>query len=373
MFVPFVDLKAQYSSLREEIDSAVTKVFSRGDFILGDAVAKFEEEFAKFIDTKHAVGVASGTDALHLILRALNIGPGDEVITVANTFIASAQAISLSGATPVIVDCSEDDYLIDVTKLETAVTKRTKAIIPVHLYGQPANMEAILEFAASHKLKVIEDSAQAHGAALVSGAKCGAIGDAAGFSFYPSKNLGAFGDGGCVTTNDGLIAERVRYLRNWGAAVKYQHDMKGLNSRLDTVQAAILSIKLKHLEDWNGKRMAAAETYEKRLQDIPGVDPPAIAPWTKKHVYHLYVVRVWNQNSKKLVSQLSENGVSVSIHYPIPVHRQKAYRDLGLSEGSLPVSEKLSNQILSLPMFPEITEAQIDYVCSSLKDILQSS
>ena len=365
--VPFVDLRQEYQALKAEIDAAIGEVVTSGDFILGEAVREFERAFASFVGTKHAIGVASGTDALHLILRAMGIGPGDEVITVANTFVATVEAISHTGATPVLVDCDEDYYLIDPTAIERAVTDRTKAIIPVHLYGQPADMAAIMAVADRHGLPVIEDAAQAHGASLRDGRHCGAMGRAAGYSFYPSKNLGAYGDGGAITTDDDDLAEQVRLLRNWGSRIKYRHEIKGFNSRLDSLQAAILNVKLRYLTERNDGRIRVAEWYRQRLSDVPDLVLPAIAPWTGRHVHHLFVIRLRGRDPKQMIEALHGLGVGASIHYPTPVHLQPAYFDLNLLPGSMPVSERVSREILSLPMFPHMTEQQVDHVAASLR------
>lgn len=368
--VPFVDLRTQYRNLKAEIDEAVGRVLDRCDYILGGAVKEFEQAFASFVGAKRAIGVGSGTDALHLILRGLDIGPGDEVITVTNTFIATVEAITLAGASPVLVDCREDDYLIDPDAVEQVVTSRTRAIIPVHLYGQPADMDAVAGIADAHDLVIIEDAAQSHGATMSDDRPCGSIGRAAGFSFYPSKNLGACGDGGMITTNDEELAERLALLRNWGSVVKYQHEVKGFNSRLDTMQAAILSVKLKHLDDFNEGRARAAGWYRVRLEAVSGVILPPRAPWTGRHVYHLFVVRVPGCDQNGLIDKLKADGVQAGIHYPIPVHLQPAYADLGLTEGAFRVSEKASREIISLPMYPEITEGQVDHVVESLRRCL---
>lgn len=369
--VPFVDLPQQYEDLREEITPAVHAVFERCDFVLGAAVEEFEAAFAGFVDAKHAIGVASGTDALHLILRAMEIGPGDEVITVANTFIATVQAISYAGATPVLVDCDTKYALIDPDAIEAAITPCTRAIMPVHLYGQPANMEAIMRIADARGIPVIEDAAQAHGARLTDNQACGSIGTAAAFSFYPGKNLGAYGDGGAITTNDDALAERIRLLRNWGSTVKYHHEVKGFNSRLDTVQAAILDVKLRHLKSWNQHRQQAATWYRKQLAGLDGVIALPEAPWTDRHVYHLFVVRLPYHDRAAIMRHLGDAGIQTGIHYPVPIHLQPAYTDLGLQSGAMPVSEKLADEIISLPMFPEITEEQVNYVVSKLRKCLK--
>jgi dTDP-4-amino-4,6-dideoxygalactose transaminase len=367
--VPFVDLPGQYRRLRAEIDDAIGEVLVRCDFVLGGAVAEFEAAFAEFVGAEHCVGVGSGTDALHLVLRAMQIGPGDEVITVANTFIATVEAISYAGARPVLVDCLEDTALIDPAAVEAAITPRTRAILPVHLYGQPAPMEPLLELAASHELRVIEDAAQAHGAVLRGGRRCGSIGDAAAFSFYPGKNLGAYGDGGAATTADPALAERLCLLRNWGSTVKYHHELKGFNSRLDTLQAAVLGVKLRYLREWNAARARAAARYRERLADVKDLILPVEAAWTDRHSYHLFVIRLPGRDRSLVAQQLAARGVQTGIHYPVPVHLQPAYRDLGLREGAFPVAERLAGEIVSLPMFPEIDEAQIDHVCECLKRV----
>lgn len=371
MTVPFVDLPQQYQSLKPDIDAAVLGVFGRCDFILGSEVDKFETQFAAYAGTKHCVAVASGTDALHLILRSLNIGRGHEVITVANTFIATAEAISYAGAAPVLVDCQENTFLIDPAAVAKAITPRTRAIIPVHLYGQPADMDSINAIAAKAGIPVIEDAAQAHGATLKDGRPCGSLGLAAGFSFYPGKNLGAYGDGGAVTTNDDALAAQLRLLRNWGSVIKYHHEVQGFNSRLDTVQAAVLNVKLKHLDGWNAKRAWAANEYRKRLAGVEGVIVPTEASWTQRHIYHLFVIRVPGRDPARIVNLLKEHGVQAGIHYPKPVHLQKAYADLKQGPGSFPVSERLCGEVLSLPMFPEITLQQIETVTDALRKSLK--
>ena len=367
MKVPLVDLKTQYRNLKDEIDEAVIGVMARGDFILGGAVKELEEQFARYCQVQHGVGVASGLDALLLSLLALGIKDGDEVITAANTFVSTVFAISRTGAKPILVDCDPKTYNIDGSKLEEAITPLTKAIIPVHLYGQPADMDPLMEVAREHNLKVVEDACQAHGAKY-KGRKTGSLGDVGCFSFYPGKNLGAYGDGGMVVTDDGKIAEKIRILRNVGSKVKYYHIEKGFNSRLDTIQAAILNVKLKHLDEWNAQRRKAAAEYNALVKEIRGV----ITPKEMKNctpVYHLYVVRVKERDS--VLEKLKEAGVDAGIHYPIPVHLLDCYRDLGYREGSFPATEACARGILSLPIFPEITKDQTRYVAKELKDILQ--
>jgi dTDP-4-amino-4,6-dideoxygalactose transaminase len=372
MNVPFADLPLQHRQLEAELGPAIGAVLSKCNFILGEEVATFEREFAAFIGAKHCIGVGSGTDALQLILRALKIGPGDEVITVANTFIATVEAITYVGATPVLVDCAHDTYLIDPGAIERAVCRRTRAIIPVHLYGQPVDIDPILEVSDKYGIKVVEDAAQAHGAAWKDGRRCGTVGAAAGFSFYPGKNLGAYGDGGAVTTNDDEIAGHLRLLRNWGSTVKYFHEVKGFNSRLDTLQAAVLGVKLKHLEQWNDARNALAQRYRQRLGNLPSVVLPKEAPWCGRHIYHLFVIRLLDHDRDTVAKELGERSVQTGIHYPRPVHLQKAYADLKLGPGSFPHAEEACGQILSLPIFPEMTIEQVDHVASTLHEILQA-
>ncbi|MBI5394235.1 MAG: DegT/DnrJ/EryC1/StrS family aminotransferase [Verrucomicrobia bacterium] len=361
MKVPFVDLQAQYRAIAGEVHAAIEPVMANTRFILGEEVRLFEQEFAAFCGARHCVGVASGTDALHLIVRALGIGPGDEVITQTNSFIATAIGISYAGAKPVFVDCDAATYQMDVSKLEAAITPRTKAIIPVHLYGQPADMDAVLAVAKRHGLRVIEDACQAHGATY-RGRPVGAFGDAAAFSFYPGKNLGAYGDGGAITTHDDALAAKLRAFRDYGQSTKYHHDFCGYNSRLDTMQAAILRVKLKRLSSWNQSRQRAAAAYAKALGRI-GVEPPRQVS-NGTHVWHLYVIQVANRAAVQ--KRLGDAGVSTGIHYPVAIHLQKAYADLGCKRGMFPVAEAAADRILSLPMFPELTDAQVDYVASEL-------
>lgn len=368
--VPFQDLPLQIRTLRAELDPAIDAVLRHGQFILGPEVAAFEQAWAQFCTTKHAIGVGSGTDALQLILRALGIGPGHEVITVANSFIATAEAVSYTGATPVLVDCSLDDYLIDPVAVAAAITPRTRAILPVHLYGQPANMDALAALAHRHGLALIEDAAQAHGATLKDGRSCGALGLASAFSFYPGKNLGAFGDGGAVNTHDDGLARQLRLLRNWGSVVKYHHEIQGYNSRLDTLQAAVLGVKLRHLAAWNDRRRTAAGWYRAALADLPGLVLPVEAPWTGRHVYHLFVVRLLERNRDAVAQVLAERGVQTVVHYPVPIHRQKAYSELGYAEGAFPRAEQAARTVLSLPLFPEMTPDHVALVAAALRAAL---
>lgn len=362
MNVPFVDLRDQYQSLASEVQQAISTVLERGDFILGREVSLFEEEFAAYCGVEYAVGVDSGTSALELALRAFDIGPGDEVITAANTFIATAFAVSYTGATPVLIDVDPQTYTIDISLLESAITDRTRAIIPVHLYGHPADMDPIVEIAAKHGLVVIEDACQAHGARY-KGKRVGSLGHVAAFSFYPSKNLGACGDGGMVVTNDEQVVESLRALRNYGEREKYHHLVQGFNHRLDTLQAAVLWVKLKHLDAWNAARCQHARLYRELLVHCPVV-LPAEAGYAEA-VYHLYVIRV--EDREGLRAYLQDRGVATGIHYPIPIHLQPGYRDLGYKKGSFPVTERYAEQVLSLPMYAELTPASIEYVAKAIK------
>lgn len=359
--VPFVDLAAQYSAIAEEINRASMSVMRKADFILGRDVALFEEEFADFCEARHAVGVDSGTSALELALRACGIGPGDEVITAANTFIATAFAISYCGATPVLVDIDPHAYTLDPAQLERAISPRTKAVIPVHLYGHPADMEAIGEIAARRGLVVIEDACQAHGARY-KGKRVGSLGHAAAFSFYPAKNLGAYGDGGIVVTNDKQIAESIRMLRDYGQREKYHHILQGYNRRLDTLQAAVLRVKLRHLEAWNNLRRQHAALYTQLLTKSDLVLPREAR--YANSVWHLYVIRTQERDARK--AALAEQGIAAGIHYPIPIHLQPAYRALGYEEGSFPITERYARQILSLPMYPELTPRLVEQVSKAI-------
>lgn len=367
MKVPFLDLQALSAEVADEVSSRWKRIVDQSDFILGQEVIQFEQEFAEYCSCGHAVGVASGLDALKLILLAMDVGLGDEVITAANSFIATALAISAVGATPVLVDMAERDFLIDVQMLEGAITPQTKAIMPVHLYGQAADMDPIMELAYKYGLKVIEDACQAHGA-LYNGRRCGSLGDAAAFSFYPGKNLGAFGDGGAVTTNDAALAGRVRMLRNYGSPRRYHHDELGENSRLDTVQAAVLSVKLQHLEKWNAARRRVAARYAEGLKDLAELRLPLTNGYAE-HVHHLFVVRTVRRDA--LMQHLQEHGIDCIIHYPIPIHLQKAYASGGWKPGDFPVAEKAAGEILSLPFFPTMADGEIDYVLDAVRDFFR--
>lgn len=359
--IPFVDLVRQYRDIEPEIREAISAVLQKGDFILGEAVREFEKEFAAFNRLPHCVGVADGTDALHLALLALGIGSGDEVIVPTHTYIASALAISAAGATPVFVDCDPAYYTLDIRGVEKALSSKTKAILPVHLYGHPADMDPILEIAKTRKLFVVEDTAQAHGATY-KGRICGTMGDIGCFSFYPGKNLGAYGDGGAVVTRDAGLAEKIRLLRNYGQKVKYVHTLKGVNSRLDTLQAAILRVKLRHLSAWNEKRRAGAVRYTQLLKGH-SLGLPAIADYAVP-VWHLYVVQT--EDRAALQKKMESAGIAQVIHYPIPIHLQEAYREAGHRRGDFPVSEHLAGRILSLPIFPEIKDNEIQRICEVL-------
>jgi dTDP-4-amino-4,6-dideoxygalactose transaminase len=363
MKVPFLDLAAQHAPLRAEIDRAIAEVIDRGVFAGGPVVAEFEKEFASFCGARHAIGVANGTDALWLALLACGVGPGDEVITVPSTFMATAEAITYCGATPVFVDIDERTYTMDPARLAAAVTRRTKAIIPVHLFGQPADLDPILEFARSRGLRVIEDAAQAHGATY-KGRGAGSIGDVGCFSFYPGKNLGAFGEAGGVVTNDAAIDEKIRILRDHGQARKYHHTMVGWNCRMDGIQAAVLRVKLRHLARGNERRRAHAARYRREFGDVEGIVLPLEADYAE-HVYHIFAVRV--QDRDEMMKFLERAGIGCGIHYPVPVHLQQAYASLGHRPGSYPVSERTSSEFISLPMFPELTDEQIDHVVKAAK------
>ena len=361
--IPFGDVKVQYNLIKEEIDDAINRVFERGWFILGEELAVFEKEFAKYCNCLYGIGVGSGTEALHLALLALSVNSGDEVITVSNTAVPTISAISLAGAIPKFVDINPETYTMDVTKVESVITKKTKAIIPVHLYGQCVDMDPILNIAKKYNLVVIEDACQAHGA-LYKGKKAGSIGDVGCFSFYPSKNLGAFGDGGMVITNNAYIDERLRLLRNYGQEKRYYHKIKGVNSRLDEIQAAILTVKLKYLDRWNRLRVEKSNLYKNLLKDIVSIITPIEAKYAK-HVYHLFVIRCWQRD--KLQEFLLKQGVSALIHYPVPVHLQESYKDLGYRCGDFPITEIYAETILSLPMYPELDYESIRYIVDKIK------
>jgi dTDP-4-amino-4,6-dideoxygalactose transaminase len=364
MRVPFVDLKAQHRAIRDEVQAAFDEVMSRMDFVLGTNLRAFEAEYAAYCQSKYAIGVANGTDALFLALRACGVGPGDEVITVSHSFIATVEAIIMLGATPVYVDIDPETYTLDPVKLPEALSSRTRAIVPVHLYGQMADMDPIMTFARQHGLAVIEDACQAHGADD-RGRRAGSLGDAAAFSFYPSKNLGAYGDGGAVTTNSRAVAEHVRLLRDHGSAKKYEHQEFGWNSRLDEMQAAFLRTKLSLLDFWNEQRRQHANRYDELLADL-SIRTPKVREGTR-HVYHLYVVEADGRDFGR--EMLNDLGIATGIHYPTPIHLQQAAQGVGRIAGSLRVTERMARRVLSLPMYAELEEAQLSYVASSLASI----
>jgi len=358
--IPFVDLRAQYDSIKGEIDQAIADVISKSAFIGGSFVKAFESAFADFCGGKHCIGVGNGTDAIFLTLKALGIGSGDEVVTAANSFIATSEAITMAGARVVFADVRSDTYNIDPEKIEEKITGNTKAIIPVHLYGQPADMDPIVRIARKHGLKVIEDAAQAHGATY-KGRRVGTLADAACFSFYPGKNLGAYGDAGAVVTDDDKLSLKVRMLANHGRVAKYDHEFEGVNSRLDGLQAAILDVKLRHITSWTEMRRANARMYNGLLKETPGLATP-VEIKDVNSVYHLYVVRVKGDARNKLQEHLQANGISSGIHYPIALPSLKAYEYLNIRGSDLPEAHRASREILSLPLYPELNEAQIAYV-----------
>lgn len=366
MKVPFLDLKAQHAPLRREIDLAIAQVIDSVAFAGGPFVADFEKDFAAYCGCEAAIGLGNGTDALWLALLACNVGPGDEVITVPSTFMATAEAISLTGATPVFVDITEDTYTMDPERLAGAVSGRTKAIIPVHLFGQMADMDPILDFARAHGLSVIEDAAQAHGAEY-KGRRAGSFGDAACFSFYPGKNLGAFGEAGAVVTNNPVLEDKIRVLRDHGQVRKYYHSMIGWNCRMDGIQGAVLRVKLRHLDKGNDLRRRHANRYDCALRQVEELCPPREADYAK-HVYHVYAVRV--REREEVMRSLEQKGISCGIHYPVPVHLQEAYQNLGYRRGAFEISERTCAEFISLPMFPELTSAQIDYVIEGVQEAL---
>ena len=362
MKINFVDLKAQYKSIKPEIDEAIQDVIDNTAFIMGDRLKNFEANFAKAHHVQYCLGTSSGTDSLHLALWALNIGLGDEVIVPVNTFFATAEAVSIAGATPVFVDNDPITFNISISSIESKITPKTKAIIPVHLYGQTADMDPILKIAKKHQLFVIEDCAQSH-LETYKGNPTGSMGDIGCFSFYAGKNLGAYGEGGAVTTNDENLMKKMAMIRDHGSSEKYHHDVIGHNYRLEGLQAAILNVKLKHLEKWNDMRRKNAALYSKYLKDIKQIKLPVIMDYAK-HVFHLYVVLAEDRDN--LQKYLGENSIYTGLHYPIPLHLQKAYSFLGYSRGDFPVAEKCADEIISLPMYPELTEEEIKYTCEQI-------
>ncbi|HXG37180.1 MAG TPA: DegT/DnrJ/EryC1/StrS family aminotransferase [Bacteroidota bacterium] len=367
MNIQMVDVVTQYRRIKPEIDTAIQGVLDSGHYVLGEAVKEFEANVARYLGVKHAVGCASGTDALQLALMALNIGPGDEVVTTPHTFIATAEAIVLLGATPVYVDIDPVTYNIDPAKIEAAITKKTKAIIPVHLYGHAADMDPIMDVANKHGLAVIEDAAQAIGARY-KGKKVGGIGTIGCVSFYPSKNLGAYGDGGLVVTNDDKIAEKIRMIANHGSRVRYRHELLGVNSRLDSIQAAILNVKLKYLDEWNETRRTAAQKYHHLLDGLDVVRPHEAS--YAHHIYHQYTIRVHNRDT--VAQYLTSKQIPNAIYYPIPLHQQEALRGIGNTHQSFPNTEKAAAEVISLPMHTELTDAQQEYIVAAVKEALSS-
>jgi dTDP-4-amino-4,6-dideoxygalactose transaminase len=368
MKVPFLDLRAAYLELKPEIDAAVARVLDSGHYILGPEVEAFEAEWAAYCEARHAIGVANGLDALHLALRAMDVGPGDEVIVPSNTYIATWLAVSHCGATPVAVEPVEATYNIDPAHIEEAITPRTKVILPVHLYGQPADLDPILELARCYGLRVLEDAAQAHGARY-KGKRIGGHGHAVAWSFYPGKNLGAMGDAGAVTTNDAEIADRVRVLRNYGSRVKYVNEVQGFNSRLDPVQAAMLRVKLGRLDGWNARRAELARLYQRDLAGT-GLTLPAVPEWAEP-VWHLYVVRTLVRD--KLQRHLGAAGIGTLIHYPMPPHLQQAYADQGFKPGCSPIAERMAEEMLSLPIGPHLLTAQLQQVVGVARQLAVSN
>ena len=362
MKVPFATFLPMHNEIRKDLDAAYNQVLDRSYFIQGEECTKFEEEFAAYCDAKYCIGVATGLDALWLVLKAMGIGKGDEVIVPSNTYIATALAVSFVGAKPVFVEPTIETYNIDVTKIEEKINENTKAIIAVHLQGRPADMDAVNGVAKKYNLKVIEDAAQAHGTRY-KGRKVGTLGDAAGFSFYPGKNLGALGDGGCVVTNDKELADKVRALGNYGSDYKYHHIYQGTNSRLDEMQAAFLRVKLPHLDKWNADRKRIAEKY---LQGItnPLIKLPLASTDEYEHIYHVFVIRCDRRD--ELEKYLNENGIGTVKHYPIPMHLQEAYKELGLKQGELPIAEEISNTVLSIPMYYGMTDEEVEYVIDKI-------
>jgi len=354
--LPLVDLQAQYRTIEDEVMAAIERVLKSGQFVLGPETDAFESELAAHSQAAHSVGTSSGTSALHLALLAAGVGPGDEVITVPFTFVATVAAIEYAGARPVLVDIAADSFTMNPEPVEAAITQRTRAIVPVHLYGQPADMGALLEIAGRHGLKLIEDACQAHGAEH-DGRRVGALGDIGCFSFYPGKNLGAYGEGGAVVTNDPELARTVRRLRHWGQVIRYVHELRGFNYRLDELQAAILRVKLRHLDDWTKRRRAHAHRYGQLLARVVGT--PAELPYAR-HVYHVYAIRCDDRDS--LARALKAEGIDTGVHYPVPVHLQPAWADLGYRPGSFPVSEQAAGEVLSLPMYPELPAHELERV-----------
>jgi len=365
--IPFVDLRAQYASIKNDIDAAIAGVLESCQFTLGDEVAAFEEEFAAYCGTRYGIGVNTGTSALHLALLAAGIRPGDEVITVPFTFVATVAAIHYAGARTIFVDIDPRSFTMDVSAVHAAITKRTKAIVPVHLYGQPVDMDPLLAIARSRGLVIIEDACQAHGAEY-KGTRAGSLGDIGCFSFYPGKNLGAYGEGGMVVTSNAEYDRTIRMLRDWGAEKKYQHVLKGYNYRLEGIQGAVLRVKLRHLEQWTKARRSIAARYERALAGS-GVPTPEEMTYAR-HVFHIYAVRTRHRQAWQ--KALHAQDIQTGIHYPVPVHLLPAYRDLGYAPGQFPHAERAANEVLSLPMFAELTESQCTEVAIAIRNLAQS-
>ena len=363
--IPFLDLKTQYESIKPDIQQALNKILDTSAFILGQEVVDFEHEFAQYCRAKQGIAVNTGTSAIHLALLAAGIGPGDEVITVPFTFVATVAAILYTGAKPVFVDIDLESYTIDIQKIEAAITPKTKAILPVHLYGQPADMDSIMAIAKQHNLIVIEDACQAHGAEY-KGRRVGSIGQLGCFSFYPGKNLGAYGEGGIVVTDNLEYSNKIRALRDWGQTSRYHHDMPGFNYRMDGFQGAVLRVKLRHLDDWTEARRSRASIYDNLLK-LTKPEKPTVMPYSSRHVYHIYAIRV--QQRDKTQQFLQQKGIQTGIHYPIPVHLQRAYADLGYQAGDFPLSEKAAKEVLSLPMCAELSQDQIETVCHAVNEV----
>lgn len=371
MRVPFLDLKAQYQSIRNEINEAVQCVFDNTAFILGKAVSDFEEAFAKVHNVKHCIGLSSGTDGNHSVLWALGIKAGDEVIIPVNTFIATAWGAVLNGAKPVFADCDPESYNLSVARLEETITSRTRAIVAVHLYGQPADIDPMRALAKKYNLHFVEDCAQAH-MAEYKGQRVGGLSDAASFSYYPGKNLGAYGEAGSAVTNDDELAKRIRMIRDHGAETKYDHAIFGHNYRMEAIQGAVLSVKLKYLPEWIEKRRKAAALYNELLSDIEEIKLPAEMPYAK-HVYHLFVIQLKNGNPElrdELAKYLKQNEIDSGLHYPIPLHMQTCFNSLGYKKGDFPAAENLAETGLSLPMYPELSEGQIEFVCQKIREFI---
>ncbi len=364
--IPFVDLKTQYCSIKDEINSAIFRVLESSQFILGKAVADFEQEFARAHGVQYCHGVSSGTDGNHMVLWGLGIGPGDEVIMPSHTFIATAWGITLCGGTPVFADCDPESYTIDPSSVERKITPRTKAIVAVHLYGQAADMDPLREIAARHRLLLVEDCAQAHFAEY-KGRRVGGLANAASFSFYPGTNLGAYGEGGAVATNDPELARKFKMMRDHGSDRKYFHDLPGHNYRMEGIQGAVLGVKLRYLDQWTASRRRNAALYGDLLRGIPDLVTPREMSYAR-HVYHLYVIRTPHRD--RLQKHLESRGISTGLHYPVPLHLQRVFQGLGYKEGDFPVTESVARSILSLPMYPELHEEQIAYVCDAIKECL---